>query len=311
MERLAARLQLKEFRLIHAIEQTGQLTLAAEQLAITQPAASRMLAQIERTIGSNIFMRHPKGMTPTAVGAVLARNAATLIRSIERTADEVEATGAGRAGTVRVGAVTGGAVAFVVPAIQQLKRDADGADIHVDVATSDALMEGMLRGDYDFVLSRVPPGIDARQFNIRRGRVEIIRFLVRAGHPLESASALSLAELAGYQWIIQAPRSPMRQAVEDAFIHCGVPLPSEIVNTTSLLVMLSYLSASDAVAPISGEVADLFGPTSIGGNVRVLDINEPIIVHAYHMVTLKNQVLNPIAVKLRNLVLEQLSTAGA
>ena len=42
-------LQLKDFRLIQAVHETGQLGLAAEQMALSQPAASRMLANIERT----------------------------------------------------------------------------------------------------------------------------------------------------------------------------------------------------------------------------------------------------------------------
>ena len=54
MEKLAARLQLKDFRLIHAIDRSGQLALAAEQLAITQPAASRMLA-ILKTNAFGVF----------------------------------------------------------------------------------------------------------------------------------------------------------------------------------------------------------------------------------------------------------------
>ena len=68
MSNLAHRLQLRDLRLIEAISATGQLALAAERLSMTQPAASRLLAAIEKTIGSRIFTRHPKGMTPTAVG---------------------------------------------------------------------------------------------------------------------------------------------------------------------------------------------------------------------------------------------------
>jgi hypothetical protein len=44
MQNLANRLQLRDFRLVQAIADTGQLALAAERLAMTQPAASRMLA---------------------------------------------------------------------------------------------------------------------------------------------------------------------------------------------------------------------------------------------------------------------------
>lgn len=304
---LANRLQLKDFRLILAIRESGQLALAAEQLSMTQPAASRMLAGIERAIGAPVFVRHPKGMTPTPVGEILARNALGLINSLDQTLSEVQAVGLGRAGTARVGAVTGSAVAFVVPAIQQLKKSAAKADIHVDVAPSDVLIAGLLRGEYDFVLSRIPPGTDARQFAVRRGRVEVIRFLVRENHPLSGRGALKLGDLAGFEWVIQAPHTPMRQAVEEAFVGQGIPLPDEIVNTTSLLVMIAYLSSSDAIGPISLEVADLLGRRGIGSGLTALELEEPIIVNPYHLVSRKNQIISPLALKLRDLVIAAMS----
>ncbi|MCB1417660.1 MAG: LysR family transcriptional regulator [Notoacmeibacter sp.] len=307
MSNLAHRLQLRDLRLIEAISATGQLALAAERLSMTQPAASRLLAAIEKTIGSRVFTRHPKGMTPTAVGDVLARNAAVILNGLDETFREVDAMGLGRAGTVRVGAVTGAAVAFVVPAVRQLKRDAAGADVHVDVAPSDVLIDGLLRGEYDFVLSRVPPGTDARQFSIRRGRVEVISFLVRAGHPLARGVKLPLRELAGYELVIQASHTPMRQAVEEAFVNRHVPLPVETVNTTSLLVMIAYLASTDAIAPASREVTELFGPSGIGSTLQVIDIDDPIIVHSYHLISRRNHIISPLAARLRSLVFARLT----
>ncbi|WP_193178576.1 LysR family transcriptional regulator [Oricola nitratireducens] len=307
MPNLANRLQLRDFRLIQAIRETGQLALAAERLAMTQPAASRMLAGIERMIGTPVFIRHPKGMTPTPVGETLARNADGLLNGLDRTLREVEAVGSGRAGTARVGSVTGGAVAFVVPAIQRLKKTAAGADIHVDVAPSDALIDGLVRGEYDFVLSRIPAGTDARQFTIRRGRVELIRFLVRDGHPLAGRGQINLGDLGGYEWVIQAPHTPMRQAVEEAFVFQGIALPNEIVNTTSLLVMIAYLASTDAIAPITREVADLLAPEVAGSGLVALDPEEPIIINPYHLISRRNQLMSPLAMQLRELVFAGLS----
>ena len=307
MERLTNRLQIKDFRLVLAIQETGQLALAAEQLAMTQPAASRMLAGIERIIGAKAFIRHPKGMSPTPVGEALARNAANLLRGLEETEREVRAVGAGLTGSARVGSVTGGAVGFVVPAIQELKKIARGADIHIDVAPSDVLIDGLIRGDYDFVLSRIPAGTDPRGFCIHRGRVEIICFLVRKHHPLASRKYLKVPDLAGYEWIIQAPPTPMRQAVEETFIANGISLPSEIVNTTSLLVMIAYLDSTNAIAPVSREVGELLAPDAAGTDLIVLNLEEPIIINPYHVISLRSRIMSPLATQLHGLVINALT----
>jgi DNA-binding transcriptional LysR family regulator len=305
---LQNRLQLKDFRLIRAIYETGQLAIAAERMSLTQPAASRMLASIERLVGMTLFVRHPKGMTPTPAGEILARNASGLLNGLEQTLQEVTAVTSGKAGSVRVGSVTGGAVAFVVPAIQELKANAGSADIYVDVAPSDVLIQGLIDGEYDFVLSRLPPGTDSRQFNILTGRVEIIRFLVREGHPLANRRKLRLGELADFEWVMQAPRTPLRHAIEEAFLSQGIPSPQEIVNTTSLLVMISYLTTSDAIAPITQEVVELLGPKVFGGRVAALDVSDSVIVTPYHLISRKHQLMSPLASRLRELVFAGLAT---
>lgn len=307
MVNLTNRLQLKDYRLIQAIAETGQLALAAERLSMTQPAASRILAGVERVVGVPLFARHPKGMTPTPIGEILARNANSLLRCLEQTIQETESAISGRAGTVRVGSVTGGAVGFVVPAIQKLKETAVGTDIHVDVAPSDVLIAGLLRGEYDFVLSRIPPGTDARQFAVRRGRVEVVRFLVRRDHPLVGRELLKPEHLVGFEWVIQAPHTPMRQAVEEAFLSAGIPLPNETVNTTSLLVMIAYLASTDAIAPAPREVAGLVASQDHQSRLVALELEEPIIINPYHLITLRNQVMSPLAIRLRDLVYEGIS----
>ncbi len=305
---LQNRLQLKDFRLIRAIYETGQLAIAAERMSLTQPAASRMLASIERLVGMTLFVRHPKGMTATPAGEILARNAAGLLNGLEQTLQEVTAVTSGKSGSVRVGSVTGGAVAFVVPAIQKLKANAGSADIYVDVAPSDVLIQGLIDGEYDFVLSRLPPGTDSRQFNILTGRVEIIRFLVREGHPLAGEKKLRLGDLSDYEWLMQAPRTPLRHAIEEAFLSQGLPSPQETVNTTSLLVMISYLTTSDAIAPITQEVVELLGPKVFGGRVAALDVADSVVVTPYHLISRKHQLMSPLATRLRELVFAGLAT---
>ena len=65
---IATQLHLKHLRLIAAIAQHRQVSIAAQTLGITQPAASRTLAEAEATVGVPLFERHPKGMLLTDAG---------------------------------------------------------------------------------------------------------------------------------------------------------------------------------------------------------------------------------------------------
>ncbi|MHA7971137.1 LysR substrate-binding domain-containing protein [Rhizobium sp. CAU 1783] len=302
---LANRLLPKHFSLIRAVAEYGQLSLAANALALTQPAASRMLAEIERHVGAAIFVRTPKGMEPTAIGSALARRAQNLLEEIREAAREVEAIRRGMTGTVRVGAVTGGAVGYVVPAIQTLKAEAEAADIHVDVAPSGALINDLLAGQLDFVLGRIPNGVDARQFSIVGVLSEEVDLLVHQSHPLAYAERLTMADLVHFPWVMQAPGAPVRQALEGVFIEQGAAIPSNIVNTTSLLVMIAMLAASNAIAPMSREVSELLCRHTTGSGLLQLDIELPIAVAPYHLITVAGKRMTPIAARMRELVMSE------
>ena len=221
MQDLLSRLQLRHFRLVRAVSETGQLSLAAELLAMTQPAASRALAEVERLLGQRLFARHPKGMTPTPEGEVLARHAAELLGGLDLAAEEIASFRQGRSGRARVGAVTGAALEYVMPSVRALKAQAPEAEIRVDVAPSTELMAGLMNGELDFVLCRVPPGTDPRRLEILRGRVEHLSFLVRHGHPLAQVVAVPLSALEPYSFIMQAPGMPIREAVDQAHVAAG------------------------------------------------------------------------------------------
>lgn len=81
----------------------------------------------------------------------------------------------------------------------------------------------------------------------------------------------------------------MRQSVEEAFIAFGVPLRDEIVNTTSLLVMIAHIQNSDSITPVSTEVADLLRATQAGG-LETIAVRQPIIISPYHLVQPKSGV---------------------
>ncbi len=305
MVQISGKLKLRHYRLIRAIGETGQLSLAADRLALTQPAASRTLKEIEAVLGQPAFHRHPKGMSPTPVGEVLARHAETIMNDLLHADSELMAFEAGRSGEVRVGAVTGAAVAYVVPAIQELADEA--AEFSVEVAPSEVLMAQLLRGDLDFILSRVPQGTDIQRLEILGGRVEVLKFLVRQGHELLARRQLEIGELQHLTWVTQAAGMPIRSTIDQAFLAENMAPPKSIINSPSILFMSAYLRSSDAVTAVASEVADLLQATQ-GGQLRALDMAKANIMTPYHLIRDRSRQLNPLCLRLLALVATNMGT---
>ncbi|MDN5568915.1 MAG: LysR family transcriptional regulator [Paracoccus sp. (in: a-proteobacteria)] len=313
MSSFIQRLMLKpaQLRLIFEIGESGQLQQAALSCGLTQPAASRLLAETERQLGAQLFVRQPKGMAPTEIGLNVLRRSGVILREMHGMGSDVRALSQGLAGSVHVGAVTGPAVDYLVAAIRQVKQHAPDADVTVDVMPSRELLGHLMAGDMDFVLARILPEFDSRDFAIQPMRDEKVTFCVRSGHPLAADQPVGLANLRDQEWIMQQRGAPIREATLEAFAAEGLAEPRNVVNSPSLLFTISYLAQSDAVAPLSEEVAHLLMGPSVGANFRRLRVGRQISVPPYYLLHLRRRPLSPLAQKLRDLVFQKVTDRAA
>ena len=301
---LATRLTLKHLRLIAAVAEHRQLSLAAHALSVTQPAASRTLAEIEQLIGAPLFDRHARGMDPTALGAGLALRARTIIEALADAAEEAEQLRFGRGGVVRIGAVTGATVGIVVPVIRRLKALAPDAEVHVQVGMSEDLINDLMALRLDMVLGRLPTSARPADFELIPAAGEQVQVIANTAHPLAAADRVSIGDLSQVPWVMQGPGAPVRRAVEEAFLHVGATLPRDITNTSSLLVVLAMLRDGACVTPLSQEVADLL--TTLQPDLVTLALRQTIAVAPYALVTLQGRRLTPVAARCHGLLAEAL-----
>src|SRR5215213_3528992 len=101
-----ARLKTRQLMLLLAIEEEGNIHRAAETLNMSQPAASKLLKDLEDMMEVPLFERLPRGMRPTWYGEAMIRHARIALSSLNQAHDELTALKAGSAGQVNIGAIT-------------------------------------------------------------------------------------------------------------------------------------------------------------------------------------------------------------
>ena len=303
---IASRLKSKHLELVLKIAETGQLQLAAQSIAISQPAASRILADIETTIGSSLFERHPTGMVPTPSGQVFIRHARIVFTELGTMDEELAQITQGASGNVRVGAVTGPLIGYVMPAVQAMLRQNPDLRISVDVAPSASLFRGLEEAKYDFILGRTSPHSNKRDYRFHPAPSEIVSLVVHETHPLAGKEHLNLAETSQFFWTMQEEGSPIREAVETAFLRQKLQVPSRVLNSSSLLVALSQLAGADTISPQTEEVANLLTSAQIGARLVSLKLDKPILVAPYFIIQNAHRELGRAAAKLLDGVLSRI-----
>lgn len=289
-------LRLPHLRLIAVLETTGQMSAAASHLAITQPAASRLMAELERISGAELYTRHAKGVVLTPAGKLLAEKARNILNQLNALRTEIGEMETGLRGQVRVGAVTGPALELVLPAIRELRVTHPEITMSVDVETSDKLAASLVAGELDFYIGRLPDGIDRRAVRMRPIGPEPIGFIARSGHPLLSQKRVTLAQCLAYDWVMQPQTGLMRREVETYLLANGYPIPARILSTSSLLLTIAIVSETNAVAPLARSVGEFYAKrSSLGGNIGLLDMTDKIAVSAFSFVMPAHEELSPAA----------------
>lgn len=289
-------LRLPHLRLLIALETTGQMSGAASHLAMTQPAASRLMAELERIVGASLYTRHAKGVSLTQAGKLLADKGHTIIRQLNDASQEIAEMAQGVRGHVRIGAVTGPALEIVLPALRELRIAYPEIEISVDVETSDKLAASLLSRELDFYIGRLPAEVDGRVVRMRRIGPEPVAFVVRSDHPLTRKSAISIDQCLPFDWVMQPPNGLMRREVETYLLENGYAIPARILSTSSLLLTLAIISETNAIAPLARSVGEFYSRRSgLGGNIALLDMTDHMDVSAFSFVFPAGQELSPAA----------------
>lgn len=295
------RLKPIQLRLLAALEDSGGLGLAAARIGIAQPAASRLLAEMEDLLGLTLHERQGRGLKLTPVGQALARRAARIEIELADAARELAEAATGRAGVVRVGAVTGPALSLVLPTLIALQRELPDFRAEVTVGTSINLCDQLREGRLDFALARLSPGESQLEARVVAG--EPLSLVVRRGHPLLVRPRLTVDDLLHHDWVMGDDETLLTQTVVGRLAELGLPVPERRISTSSFLFTLALLNQTDAIAPLATPVVDSFA-----GNPSVPFVSLPIdlglSVAPFSLVTRAGAQMTPSAQRLIDAILE-------
>lgn len=301
---LRARLKTRHLLLLIAIGEEGNIHRAAETLNMSQPAASKLLKDLEDVLGLALFERLPRGMRPTWYGESMIRHARIALASLTQAGTELEALKSGRFGEVSIGAITGPAVTLLPQAVAIVARDHPDLRVQLAVESSDVLIERLAQRRLDIMVGRLFETHDKTNLAYERLADEPVCAVARIKHPLLSESALTLKQLEQAAWIVPPVGSVLRHRFELMFQEKGHSIPRRLVETSSLLFMTKMLDQSDFIAVVPTDVARYYASY---GMVAILPMQLSCTMDAFGIITRKDWLLSPAA----NAVLSALRTAAA
>ena len=244
-QRAIQRLRLRHLRLLVATGQHANIQSAAQELNISQPAATKMIQDAEADFGMRLFDRTNRGAVPTAQGAALIRHAQVILAQMASATQDMADLSGGMAGRVVVGTLLAGAAQLVPHATHRLLETRPQVTIQIVEGTNAVLMPRLRQGEIDLVVGRLPTHRHRAGLQQAKLIEDAIDLVVGPDHPLARRAGITFDNLAPFGWILPPPDTTLRRQIDAVFLSNGLYQPPKVLESVNYLTNRALLLAGD------------------------------------------------------------------
>ena len=251
---------LRQLQTFHAVARLGNVTLAADELHLSQSAVSIQIGELEDTFGTKLVTRTGRGVRLTEAGEMLDRYADRMLALWAEAGDEMSAFLGEFSGTLKIGAVTT-AEFFLPRLLVTFASENPRVKVKLHVDKRDAIVRSLATQEIDIAVMGKPPhelNVAAAPFSKNP-----VAFVAAPDHPLMSHKKLTMAVLAESRLLVREPGSGTRATVERLFKEAGLRLR-----------IGSELSGNEAIKQMC---AAGFGPAYLSLHTCILEIKAGIL----------------------------------
>ncbi|MBF5006777.1 LysR family transcriptional regulator [Diaphorobacter caeni] len=264
---LARRLRLQQLAIFTKVIESGSVLAASRELAMTQPAISKSIQDLEQQLGVTLFERSKRGMALTDVGHQFEHHAKLMLSQLRYLSEDLASWKSGTAGHLIVGTLIAASATMLPNALGHLKRIAPNVSVTVKVGANATLYPMLLKGELDIVLGILPE--DASVYLPDRKGLGALRHVplydeglnvvVSAQHPLaQRRKPVTLDALHGLEWIVPTRDSATYRAVLTFFREKQLPVPEHVIESVSILTNLELIVKWNMVCIMPSSVARRF-----------------------------------------------------
>lgn len=263
-------LDMRQLRALIAIAEQGSFSAAASQIALSQPALSILIKQLEHSLALTLFHRTTRKLELTLAGHELLQLARRVTGEVDETLAELRDYAECRRGHVTVAALPSLAATLLIEAIGTFRAAYPNVRVMIRDGVADAVIETLKSGEADIALGFEVPGeegiIATHLF------VDNLVAIARPEQFRASQSTLKWQALAGHPLIAMARGTSIRRLTDLAFSQIGIdPVPAYEVSFISTMIALVENGEGIAVLPSSAL------PTSMPAQLRSLELLSPSI----------------------------------
>jgi LysR family hydrogen peroxide-inducible transcriptional activator len=238
-------LTLKQLRYFEALARQGHFGRAADACAISQPALSMQIKELEETLGTDLFERGPRQVRLTNFGEAFALRVRDILRAVDELGDLARASRHRLVGRLRIGVIPTIAPYLLPAIIGNLTRMHEGLEIHVRETLTSKLVQELAEGRLDTAIVALPVSEPSlTEVALFSENFVLVRPGEDEGKPVPNREALREMRLL----LLEEGHCFRDQALSFCNMHSA--LPRELLDGSSLSTLVQMVSAGIGVTLI-------------------------------------------------------------
>ncbi|WP_182086303.1 pca operon transcription factor PcaQ [Aureimonas sp. ME7] len=229
---------------------------AADALAVTQPAVSKTVRELEALLAVPLLDRSRRTVALTTFGEIFLRHAEASLVSLRRGVGALLDARSPQAPPLRIGALPTVSARLLPQVLRAFMAAGLGAVPRVVTGPNAYLLSQLRGGDLDIVIGRMGDAAEMADFAFEQLYSERIAFVVNPKHPLRQRKALDVSRISEFEALMPPPGSAIRPVVDRLVLALGLPRFPAVLETVSPAFGRAYVRGGDAIWLISEGVVE-------------------------------------------------------
>jgi len=290
--RIGRKIKLRDLHILLAVVQARSMAKAGIQLAVSQPAVSKAIAEMEHALGVPLLDRGSRGVEPTRYGRALIKRSLAVFDELKQGIKEIEFLSDPTVGEICIGSTEPLSAGLVTSVIDRLSSQHPLMSFQVVQGDPATLLRYLGERNVEIVLARMSDRCVDEHMNADILFEDTAVVVAGAQSRWMRRRQITLADLVTERWVFYAPDSIFGRVMAKAFHDNGLESPRAAVITSSHSMRTSLLATGHFLSMLPAHALK-FSAKQAG--MRALPIELPSTKQPIGLFTLKNRVLSPLA----------------
>ena len=276
---MAVKLEL--YRVFKEVAETGNISLAAKNLYISQSAVSQSVKQLETALQARLFARSPRGVSLTWEGQMLYQYVRSALGLLATGEDKLSQAQQLLLGTLTIGASDTVTSFFLTPFLETFHRQHPGIRLKIVSGRSAKVLSMLKSGAVDIAFASSPSESSLATWSCFATHAI---FVAGSGYGCDFDHVYTRQEIADFPLILLERKASSRVFLEQYFLQSGITLTPEIeLSSRSLLVSLAKIGLG-----VAGVTLEFVQDALLSGDIRLLKTDFTIPSRSVDMCTLQD-----------------------